>query len=213
MSKKTEKEPIETAKPEADKAMFDPQPKTPYERAIADYLEANASDALREKIAEAQKNCKGIAECYDYITEQARKEAKGSNSVMIADAVVFGWAVHYFEDEWQAEIERDKKTAEERKATAERLKREAAERKAKGEAEAAKRKAEAEKTEAERLAALTPEEREAEEKAKKEAEAAARAAEAERRKKELQRQIREQAKREAEERKRKLAEAQMTFAF
>lgn len=188
MNETTENEVIETATPEAEtpqtapeaapdasaetaKGMFDPPPETSYERAIADYLEANASDALREKIADARKNGKGIAECYEYITEQARKEANNSNSVMIADAVVYGWAVHYFEDEWQAEIEREKEEKEKRKATAERLKREAAERKAK-----------AEKAEAERIAAMTPEEREAEERAKAESEKAKREAEERKRK-------------------------------
>ena len=44
-----------------DAGMFSPKPKTPYECAVAAYLEANASDALRDKIREAQKNGKGHA--------------------------------------------------------------------------------------------------------------------------------------------------------
>lgn len=148
-----------------DAGMFSPKPETPYECAVAAYLEANASDALRDKIREAQKNGKGIDQCYEYITAQARKEAHGSQSVMVADAVVYGWAVHYFEDEWRDELERDRKAAEERKANAECLKRESEERKAK-----------AKKAEAERVASMSPEEREAHEhaKAEKEAEAAKR---------------------------------------
>ncbi|MGN0844169.1 MAG: hypothetical protein ACI4QT_02990 [Kiritimatiellia bacterium] len=140
-----------------DAGMFSPQPETPYECAVAAYLETNASDTLRDKIREAQKNGKGIAQCYEYITAQARKEAKESQSVMIADAVVYGWAVHYFEDEWRDELERDRKAAEERKASAERLKRESEERKAK-----------AKKAEAEHVAAMSPAEREAHERAKAE---------------------------------------------
>lgn len=185
--------------------MFDPAPATPYEKAIADYLTANASDALREKIAEAHKAHKGIAQCYAYITEQARKEANGSNSVMIADEVVYGWAVHYFEDEWQAEIEREAKAKAERKEQAKRDKREAEERKAKWEAA----KAEAAKTEAERIAAMSPEEREAYERAK----AAKDAAEAERKAREAERAARQKAKAEAEKRKQELAAAQLTFSF
>ena len=192
-----------------DAGMFSPKPETPYECAVAAYLEANASDALRDKIREAQKNGKDIAQCYEYITAQARKEANGSQSVMIADAVVYGWAVHYFEDEWRDELERDKKAAEERKANAERIKRENEERKAK-----------AKKAEAERVAAMSPEEREAHERAKAEKEAAEakRKAEAEAKAKaKAEREAKRKAKIEAAERRKAQMEQwknqQLSFQF
>ena len=34
-----------------------------------------------------------------YIYSQARKLAKGSNSVGIDDATVYGWAVHYYDED------------------------------------------------------------------------------------------------------------------
>lgn len=129
-------------------ALFDP--KTPYEKSIAEHLEKTASDALIEKIREARKAGYTIRTCFAYITEQARKQAK-DGCAMVADDVVYGWSVHYFEDEWQADAKRKAK------ADAKRAKSEA-ERKAKADAEAA------------RLAALTPEERELEQRAKDEAE-------------------------------------------
>lgn len=200
--------------------MFDPAPKAAHECAIAAYLEANASDALREKIAEAQKSGKGVAQCYAYITEQARKQAAGVNSVMIADEVVYGWAVHYFEDEWRDEIERDRKREEERKANAKKAKRDAEARKAKREAEEAKRKAEAAKTEEERIAAMSPEEREAYERAKAEKEAAEakRKAEAEAEAKaKAERKAQREAKHKAEEARKALREKwksqQLSFNF
>lgn len=66
-----------------------------YERAILDYLESNASDALAAKINSGQKT---LQSCFDYICGKAKKQAK-SGCAMISDAVVFGWAIHYFEED------------------------------------------------------------------------------------------------------------------
>ena len=66
-----------------------------YEKAILDYLESNASDALAEKINSGQKT---LQSCFDYIRGEAKKQAKGG-CAMISDAVVFGWAIHYFEED------------------------------------------------------------------------------------------------------------------
>nr|DAI57248.1 MAG TPA: PcfK-like protein [Caudoviricetes sp.] len=66
-----------------------------YERAILDYLESNASDALAAKINSGQKT---LQSCFDYIRGEAKKQAK-SGCAMISDAVVFGWAIHYFEED------------------------------------------------------------------------------------------------------------------
>ena len=153
-----------------DEKLFPEEIKNPYQRIIADYLEANASKPLRENIREAHSNNFSIQTCYDYIVSEARKLAK-DNCAMVADDVVFGWAVHYYEDEWQHTL---KVRAEaEAKMAAEKAKREA-EKKAKAEAEA------------KRIAAMTPEERELEERAKAEEEARKQMAaeEAEREKKE-----------------------------
>lgn len=72
-----------------------------YERAILDYLESNASDALVEKINNGSKT---LEQCFAYIRKQAQQEAK-NNCAMIEDKVVYGWAVHFFEeDEIEAEV-------------------------------------------------------------------------------------------------------------
>lgn len=78
------------------------------EQRIKDYLEQNASEVLIEKInngVEVQKdgktlvNKKTLGGFMNYATEEARKQADGSNYACIDDQTVFGWAVHYFEEE------------------------------------------------------------------------------------------------------------------
>lgn len=72
-----------------------------YETAVLKYLEENASDALVEKINSGQKT---LQSCFDYIRGEAKKQAKGG-CAMISDAVVYGWAVHFFEeDEIESEV-------------------------------------------------------------------------------------------------------------
>lgn len=66
-----------------------------YETAVLKYLESNASDALAAKINSGQKT---LQSCFDYIRGEAKKQAKGG-CAMISDAVVFGWAIHYFEED------------------------------------------------------------------------------------------------------------------
>lgn len=168
----------ETADVSSEKVIpkFDPpkkaplfDPKNPYEKAVAKYLEANASDQLLKKIREAKTAGYNIRTCFAYIRSQAQKMAK-DGCAMVEDATVYGWAVHYFEDEWQADAK--KKAAAKAKEAAAKAKAEA-EKKAKEEAEAA------------RLAAMTPEERELEQRAKEEdASAEAQAVEEARREKE-----------------------------
>ena len=41
---------------------------------------------------------KSLDKCIQYITSQAKKQAKG-NCAAIEDAVVYGWAVHYYQEE------------------------------------------------------------------------------------------------------------------
>lgn len=69
-----------------------------FETIIQTYLENRAkTDSL---FAETYKKAnKSIKECCKYIYSQARKLAKGSNSVGIDDATVYGWAVHYYDED------------------------------------------------------------------------------------------------------------------
>ena len=66
------------------------------ERIIAEYIEENASDVLVDKINSGNK---GISDCWSYIYKQAENEAKGSKAICLSDNVVFGLAIHYFEED------------------------------------------------------------------------------------------------------------------
>lgn len=76
---------------------------------IKEYLEKSASDVLADKInfgTEVEKdgktliNKKTLDGFMRYATEEARKIAeKGSQYACVDDATVFGWAIHYFEEE------------------------------------------------------------------------------------------------------------------
>ena len=82
---------------------------TPAEQEILEYLENNASETLAEKInngtlfekdGEPLINKKTLAGFMKYACEEARKTVEsGSSSACIEDSVVYGWAVHYFEEE------------------------------------------------------------------------------------------------------------------
>ena len=65
------------------------------EKIIIDYLEENASDMLVEKINRCNKP---MSDCFKFITSQAKKKQQGG-CACISDAEVFGWAVHYYEEE------------------------------------------------------------------------------------------------------------------
>lgn len=79
------------------------------EERIKTYLEQNVSATLAEKInlgTPTEKdgkqliNRKTLAGFFKYATEEARKQAtKGANFACIDDQTVFGWAIHYFEEE------------------------------------------------------------------------------------------------------------------
>ena len=62
---------------------------------LLDYLEKNASEPLAEKINTGVKTLTG---CWEFIRKEARKQAMNGVAV-IEDAEVFGWAVHYFEED------------------------------------------------------------------------------------------------------------------
>lgn len=81
---------------------------TSEEQRIKAYLEENASETLRDKIENGVPyekdgltliNRKTLSGFMEYACEEARKQAeKGTRSACIEDQVVFGWAIHYFEE-------------------------------------------------------------------------------------------------------------------
>lgn len=83
--------------------------KTKEQELVKAYLEDNASDTLADKInngtpfekdGKIYTNRKNLDGFMKYATEEARKLAsKGANSACIEDKVVYGWAMHYFEED------------------------------------------------------------------------------------------------------------------
>lgn len=78
--------------------------KTPTETRLKAYLDENASEALREKIA-ALPDRFNLDAAWRFIKEEARKALK-NHSGFLEDEVVFGWLVHYYEDVAPAEAAR-----------------------------------------------------------------------------------------------------------
>ena len=84
------------------------QTNSPAEERIKAYLEQNVSETLAEKInhgVEINKdgktlvNKKTLSGFMKYATDEAKKQAdKGASSACIEDHVVYGWAMHYFEE-------------------------------------------------------------------------------------------------------------------
>ena len=85
------------------------QATTKEEQKVKAYLEANASEVLAEKInsgVRIQKdgkmllNRKTLAGFMKFACDEAKKQAeKGASSACIDDDTVYGWAVHYFEED------------------------------------------------------------------------------------------------------------------
>lgn len=83
--------------------------KTNEERKVKAYLEANASEMLAEKINNGMRiqkdgktllNKKTLAGFMKFACDEAKKQAeKGAQSACIDDDIVYGWAVHYFEED------------------------------------------------------------------------------------------------------------------
>ena len=79
------------------------------EELILNYLQNNASETLADKINNGTPfekdgkpllNKKTLSGFMKYACDEARKFAeKGANSACIDDATVYGWAIHYFEEE------------------------------------------------------------------------------------------------------------------
>lgn len=84
-------------------------PQNKQEELILTYLQNNASESLADKINNGTPfekdghpllNKKTLSSFMKYACEEARKLAeKGANSACIDDATVYGWAIHYFEEE------------------------------------------------------------------------------------------------------------------
>ena len=82
--------------------------KTKEQELIKQYLEENVNEILAEKINNGVKlvkenktliNKKTLQGFMKYASEEAKKLAeKGSNCACIEDKVVYGWAIHYFEE-------------------------------------------------------------------------------------------------------------------
>ena len=82
--------------------------KTKEQELVKAYLEENASETLAEKINNGTPfekdgksfiNKKTLDGFMKYASSEARKLAsKGANSACVEDKVVYGWAIHYFEE-------------------------------------------------------------------------------------------------------------------
>lgn len=82
---------------------------TTEEKVLKEYLEQNASEVLADKInngVPVEKDGKNLmsrktlAGFMKYATEEARKQAaKGATSACLHSDIVFGWAIHYFEED------------------------------------------------------------------------------------------------------------------
>lgn len=68
----------------------------PVKQAIKTYLDNRAKTDELFAVAYAKPN-KNIDECFNYVVGEARKQ--GGNAVYIPDDVVFGWAVHYYDED------------------------------------------------------------------------------------------------------------------
>jgi len=79
------------------------------EELIKQYLEANASETLADKINNGVRiekdgkifiSKKTLSGFMSYACQEAKKQAvKGANSACVEDTVVYGWAIHYFEED------------------------------------------------------------------------------------------------------------------
>ena len=78
---------------------------------VKKYLEENASEVLADKInngVRIEKDCKTLISrktldgFMKYANEEAKKQAeKGKTCSCVEGIVVIGWAIHYFEEDWQ----------------------------------------------------------------------------------------------------------------
>lgn len=71
---------------------------TPFQLALKSYLDEYASkdDLFAAKYANKDKT---IAKCSAYIIGEAKKQKDSGNVVVLSDEVVYGMAVHYYEED------------------------------------------------------------------------------------------------------------------
>lgn len=71
---------------------------TPFQLALKSYLDEYASkdDLFAAKYANKNKT---IAKCSAYIIGEAKKQKGSGNVVVLSDEVVYGMAVHYYEED------------------------------------------------------------------------------------------------------------------
>lgn len=69
----------------------------PLQDTIKAYLDKRAAEDLLFAVTYAKEN-KNIKDCCSYITSQAKKQAS-NGCAAISDDVVFGWAVHYYDED------------------------------------------------------------------------------------------------------------------
>lgn len=69
--------------------------KNPAQELILQYLEQNASESLTERINAGKHT---LQDCFDYIRNEAKKQAVNGVAA-IEDRQVYGWAIHYFEED------------------------------------------------------------------------------------------------------------------
>ncbi len=64
---------------------------------IGDYLQKRCEEepSFKERILKENKT---LSECFDYIKSEAQKKA-GNGCAVIEDQEVYGWAVHYFDED------------------------------------------------------------------------------------------------------------------
>lgn len=65
------------------------------EEVIKEYLENETPEIFKQKLKESEKT---LAGCMEYIFREAKKQAV-NNRACITDQEVFGWAVHFFEED------------------------------------------------------------------------------------------------------------------
>lgn len=88
---------------------LDLEAKNETQKIIKDYLEKNVSDVLADKINNGVRinkdgktliNKKALDGCIEFAVKEAQKlTEKGARAACIQDSVVFGWAIHYFEED------------------------------------------------------------------------------------------------------------------
>lgn len=69
--------------------------KTSNEQIVLDYLKENVSEMLAEKINSGKKT---LSQCWSYIVSEARRLAQ-NNCACVTSDTVFGWAIHFFEED------------------------------------------------------------------------------------------------------------------